>query len=154
MVNDDLGLDTKWSPISVVNHTSTMTSLAFEHLANNDRDNDKKIAYLHASPGFVRTTIFSRLTPPESSGLTWRMTLATIRGVVSVVMLLFGISEEESGERHAYHLTCEDLGPGAIRIDKGSEVVHELGVLEKYRGSWPERVWEHTVGVTEKALAK
>ena len=70
MVNDDLGLDTKWSPISVVNHTSTMTSLAFEHLANNDRDNDKKIAYLHASPGFVRTTIFSRLTPPESSGLT------------------------------------------------------------------------------------
>ena len=72
--------------------------------------------------------------------------------MVSVVMLLFGISEEESGERHAYHLTGGKFGAGAVRIDKGSEEVRKLGVLERYRGSWPERVWEHTLKVFEGAL--
>lgn len=149
MVDDDIGLQNNWSAISVVNHTTTMTSLAFEHLAKSE----KRITFEHASPGFVRTSIFSKLTPLESSGIWWRMGLASIRGIVSVVMLMFGISEEESGERHSYHMTSDTFEAGVVRIDKDSEIVGSLGVLEKYRGSWPDKIWEHTLRVFDEALA-
>lgn len=62
---------------------------------------------MHAFPGWVQTDIFARLTPPESSEILWRITLAAVRGVVAVVMRFFGISTEESGERHAYYLKSE-----------------------------------------------
>ncbi|KAF4219099.1 hypothetical protein CNMCM8980_010048 [Aspergillus fumigatiaffinis] len=150
MHDEDIGLEQHWSPLAVVNHTTTMTSLAFEHLA----ENAKQITFLHAFPGWVRTDIFARLTAPESSGVAWRVTLAAIRGLVAVVMLIFGMSAEDSGERQAFHLTSNRYSPGAWRISPKSDEISTLGVLEQYRErGWPEKVWEHTLRVFDKALA-
>ena len=146
----DLGLEQRWSPISVINHTTTMTSLAFEHLAKTNT----RFTFLHSYPGLVRTDIFARLTPPESSGIAWRMTLALIRGLVALLMLCVGMSVEECGERQAFLLTTDRFGPGAWRIDSSGEQASTSGVLERYRqGSWSERIWEHTVRVFDTALA-
>ena len=150
MRDEDIGLEQHWAPRGVINHTTTMTSLAFEYLA----ENDKRIAFLHAFPGWVKTDIFARLTAPESSGVAWRVTLASIRSLVAVVMLIFGMSAEASGERQAFHLTSDTYGPGAWRIGSLSEQVSAPGVLEQYKErGWAEKVWEHTVHVFEKALA-
>ena len=146
----DIGLDQRWSPITVVNHTTTMTSLAFEHLA----EKNKRIAFLHSYPGLVRTDIFARLTPPESSGIVWRVTLASIRGLVAMVMLCVGMPVEECGDRQAFLLTTDRYGPGAWRINSSSEQVCAPGVLKRYReGSWSERIWEHTMRIFDTALA-
>ena len=146
----DLGLDKRWSSISVINHTTTMTTLAFEHLAERNR----RIAFLHSAPGLVKTDIFARLTPPESSGLLWRVTLASIRGLAAMVMLCFGMEVKECGERQAFNLTTDRYGPGMWRINPSSEPVSAPGVLERYReGSWSERVWEYTMGIFDTTLA-
>lgn len=154
LIENDLALEINngknWSPLTVINHTTTMTTLAFEYLANNH----KEMTFIHDFPGWVQTDIFARLTPPESSGVFWRMALATIRGVVKVVMNIFGVSAEESGERQAYHLTCSDSGPGHVwRIDNKSEVVRRDGILRRYwEGAWAERVWGFTARVFEKVV--
>ena len=146
----DIGLNERWSPISVVNHTTTMTTLAFEHLA----EENKRIAFLHSYPGLVKTDIFARLTPPESSGLLWRVTLASIRGFVATVMLCIGMEVKECGERQAFHLTTDRYGPGTWRINSSSEPVSAPGVLERYReGSWSERIWEYTMSIFDTTLA-
>lgn len=136
--DNNIGLAKNWSPIAVINHTTTMTTLSFEYLS----ENNEQITFMHAFPGWVQTDIFARLTPPESSEILWRMTLAAVRGVVALVMRFFGISTEESGERHVYHLTSESsFGPGAWRIDNSSEVVTLSGVLGRYReGGWPGKI--------------
>ena len=145
----DIGLEQLWSPIAVVNHTTTMTSFAFEHLA----EENKRFTFLHSYPGLVRTDIFARLTPPES-GIVWRVTLAAIRGMVAVVMLCVGMEPEECGERQNFLLTTDRYGPGAWRINSSSEQVFAPGVLERYReGSWSERIWDHTMRVSDTVLA-
>ena len=146
----DIGLEQRWSPIAVVNHTTTMTTLAFEHLA----EENKRVGFLHSYPGLVKTDIFARLTPPESSGIVWRVILATIRGIIAVVMLCVGMEVEECGERQAFLLTTDRYGPGAWRINSSSERVFTPGVLQRYReGSWSERIWDHTMGVFDTVLA-
>ena len=147
----DLGLHEHWSPISVINHTTIMTTLAFEHLA----DNNSRFAFLHSAPGLVKTDIFARLTPPESSGWLWKVTLASIRALAAVVMLCVGMEVEESGERQAFHLTADRYGPGMWRIDPSSEPVSAPGVLERYReGAWSERVWEYTMGIFDATMTR
>ena len=146
----DIGLEQRWSAIAVVNHTTTMTSLVFEHLA----EKNKRFAFLHSYPGLVRTDIFARLTPPESSGIIWMAVVAAIRGIVAVMMLCVGMEVEECGERQAFLLTTDRYGPGAWRINSSSEQVSAPGVLKRYReGSWSERIWDHTVRVFDTVLA-
>lgn len=146
----EIGLKQRCSLVSVINHTTTMTSLAFEHLA----ETDSSFTFLHSYRGIVRTDIFARLTPPESSDIFWRITLSLIRGLVAMLMLCVGIPVEECGERQAFLLTSDKFGPGAWRIDSSSEQASRSGVLERYReGSCAERIWEHTMRVFDTALA-
>ena len=150
MRDDDIGLEQHWSTFNIINHTTTMTTLALEYLA----ENDKRITFMHAYPGWVKTDIFARLKAPESSGVAWRLTLASIRGLVTVIMKFFAISTEDSGERQAFQLTSDRYGPGAWRIDHKCEQISAPGVLEQYRErGWPEKVWEYTVRIFEKTLA-
>lgn len=150
MYDEDIGLEQHWATRAVIDHATTMTSLAFEHLA----ENDQRITFLHAFPGLVRTDIFARLTAPASSGVAWRVVLASIRGLFAILILFFGMSAEDSGERQAFHLTSDIYSPGAWRIDSLSDQVYASGVLEQYRErGWPEKVWEHNVRIFDKALA-
>jgi len=151
MLEDDLGLEQHWSSGNLMGHTATMTSLAFQYLA--EGESNKRIAFLHAASGLVNTDIYSRLTAPESSGIVWRMALPLLKGLLSVLWFCLAISPEESGERQAFNLTSDDFGPGALRIDQSNQLISTKGVLEEYieRG-WQEKVWEHTVRAFEKAL--
>ena len=64
------------------------------------------------------------------------------------------VDAKKTGERMAYLLTNVGFGPGAWRLDQSSDRIEAPGVLEGYReGGWREKVWEHTVGVFDKALA-
>lgn len=154
MRDDDLGLGVSgspnWSPFGAINHTVTMTSLAFDHLAQSE----KAITFIHSSPGLVKTGIFAKLTAtaPESSGVLWKISLRLIRVLVAVVMFFVGLSVEESGERQAFYLTNKEYSPDAWRVDASSDVITVAGVLDQYRGSdWPKKVWEHTVSIFERA---
>lgn len=149
MRDEDLGLEQHWSPRAVINHTTTMTSLAFQHLAVNE-----EITFLHAFPGLVRTDIFARLTAPDSSGLTWSVILACFRGFIAVAMLFLGVSADESGERQAYHLTNDTYGSGVRLIGSSSDLSPKPSVLDQYQvRGWPEKVWEHTVCIFERRLS-
>lgn len=145
---EDLGLERNWAVRAMINHTTTMTTLAFDHLA----PVNENIAFLHAFPGLVQTDIFSQLTAPESSGIAWRIGLAAIRALTAAAFVVMGISPEESGERHAFHLTSATFGPGVHRINETSNEVAAPGVLEEYRKEgWPKKVWEYTLTVFDKA---
>lgn len=103
----------------------------------------------------MQTDISARLAAPESSGVLWRITLAAIRGAVAVIMGFSGVSAEESGERNAYCFTNDSFGPGSWRIDNATEKVFSPGVMGSYREhGWPEKIWDYTVHVFERALSK
>ncbi|OBT81098.1 hypothetical protein VE02_10279 [Pseudogymnoascus sp. 03VT05] len=151
MFDDDICLEKHWSADAVITHTTTMTSLALEHLAK-----DEQITFLHVFPGLVNSGNFIRVTAAESAGVVWRVMLAVFCRMITVVQLIFGTTPEECGERQAYHLTSDQFGPGAWRIDNSSEVVTASAgdVFEKYRdGGWPEKIWEHTTAVFERVMA-
>ena len=150
MNDEDIGLEQKWSTMGVINHTTTMMTLALEHLAKTE----ERIAFMHSYPGWVKTDNFARLTAPESSGVLWWLTIALVKGVVAFVHTFLSVSADESGERQAYQLTSDAYGPGASRIEYTSEIITAPGVLEHYReNGWPEKVWEYTLRVFDKALA-
>lgn len=150
MYDDDLDLKQHWSLLAAINHSTTMTTLSFEHMA----ELEPKITFLHNFPGWVRTDIWARVTAPESSGIVWRVTLAAIQTLVATVMFIGGQTSEESGERQAYHLTSDKFTPGARRIDAGSNEITKRGILEQYeQEGGPEKVWEHTCRVFDKILA-
>lgn len=149
MSNEDLGLAQRWSIFSVMKHTITMTSVSFEHLAQNDT----RILFLHVAPGLVMTDNFSRLEAPDSSGIVWTIVLELIKGLICVIRMFLGVTLEEAGERNAFHLTSDIYRPGAWRINKKSDLVLEDSVLEQYREHrWRERVWEHNMRVFDEAL--
>jgi hypothetical protein len=151
LLETDLGLEKNWSFTGVINHTVTMTSLAFEYLSKDN--SNKNITFLHAGPGLVKTDIFAKLAASEESGFMWKIALPVIKSLAGFMYWMIGISVEDSGERQAFHLTSEGFGPGAWRVDPYSEIIpaHAKGVVEGYveRG-WGGKVWEHTAGVFEK----
>jgi hypothetical protein len=151
MRDDDMGLENaqNFASRAAINHTTTMTTLALEYLA----ENDKRITFMHSFPGLVATDNFSRLAAPESFGLLGRVLVAFIGCFVSMVQHLFGMSAADCGARQAFLLASDKYGPGEVwRINEKSEPVTAPGVLERYRErGWREKVWEYTVGVFEKA---
>ncbi|KAL9620347.1 MAG: hypothetical protein Q9160_005146 [Pyrenula sp. 1 TL-2023] len=171
MLDSDLGLENpeNCSTLAIINHTTTMTSLALEHLAQQQQQQmdglgekgNHRITFLHAYPGYVQTDIFARLQAPPSSSIFWKATLAVIRAFTALVMMSpLAVSAEESGERQAWQMTTgakvlgEGDGGGAWLIDYTSEVVAAPKVLEEYRDrGFRERVWDYTVGVFERVNA-
>ena len=146
----DLGLDQSWSSRCVIKHTTTMTTLMFERLAKENQG----ITFMHAYPGLVKTDIIAGLSPLRGSGLVWIMTLAFVRGLAAIILLVFGMSVEECGERQAFLLTSDSYGPGAFRINSTSDQVLAPGILKRYREqSWSDRIWNHTTRTIDTALA-
>ena len=149
MREEDIGLKQHWSSTAVINHTTTMTSLALEHLAKNER----RLTFLHVFPGLVKTDIIANLTAPESSGLWIRFQVLIMRSLVALLMVFIGVSPKDSGERQAYHLTSESYRPGAWLVGPTSDVIPPNSALEMYQErGWTEKIWEHTIGIFQSAL--
>ncbi|KAK4153465.1 hypothetical protein C8A00DRAFT_43645 [Chaetomidium leptoderma] len=142
---DDLGLVDNWSSLAVMAQYTTVTTLAFDHLAAQN----KTFTFLQAYPGLVRTGI-SNLVAPSGSGIGRRAYVAVVGRFVGMLALLFGMTPVASGERHAYHLTSSAFGPGMWRVDDQSEVAKGTEVLKYRAAGWPKRIWEFTVSVFDK----
>lgn len=147
---DDLGLKHKWSPIQVVTHSTTMTSLLFDHLAAENPG----VAFIHAQPGWVHTENFTRLSDAQQ-GPVWRLAVACIQGLAGALVGLFGVSAKESGERQAFHLASGLFGPGAWRVDYQSEDVAPNGFMKGARQNLlPLKIWSHTKEAFEEVVGK
>lgn len=153
MLDEDIGLENPQNyglRVATV-HTTTMTTLSLEYLA----ENDKHITFIHAFPGLVSTGLFSRLRAPATFGILGKAVFAVVRFAASTLMRLFGMSPLDCGARQAFLLTSDTYSPGQVwRINDKSEPVTKPGALEIYREQgWREKVWNYTTGVFDKALA-
>ncbi|KAJ4421165.1 hypothetical protein N0V82_003930 [Gnomoniopsis sp. IMI 355080] len=152
IIEEDLGLEKQgnWSTTTVINHTTTNMSLVLGSLAEDP--SNKNVTFIHAFPGLVRTDIFAKLRAPESSSYLWWIGLACIRNVIAFLMVVQGISPEDSGQRHAFHSTSDAFTPGTLHlVDESSEEVSPNQVLQGYREKQlVKKVWDHTTQVFEK----
>ncbi|KAI9687174.1 MAG: hypothetical protein M1822_002585 [Bathelium mastoideum] len=147
---DDLELQRNWSPFAVVRHSTTMTSLTFEYLAQQEKD----MTFVHVNPGWVPTDNFARLTAPVESSMAWKVFVGALKSVVAILAHLFGTSLEESGERQLFHLTNDGFGLGAWRVGYLSDPAPSNRVLAEYiEKGWPEKVWDHTIHVFDRVSA-
>ncbi|KAI9696487.1 MAG: hypothetical protein M1820_008115 [Bogoriella megaspora] len=143
----DLELQQNWSFYEVLVQASTMTTLTFEYLAQQETH----MTLIHARPGAVLTENFARLTAPAESSLAWKALLCTFKFVFTNIARWFGTSLEESGERQAFHLTSPRFGPGVWRLGSSSNPVPSNRILAEYiENGWPEKVWDHTMRVFDR----
>ena len=176
ILTHDLGLERNYTIINVVNHTTTMHTLAFEHLAKNN----PSVSFIHAYPGWVQTDILGNLFTPKP-GAWYGSIFALFRWMAAWGLKVFGISAEESGERQAFHATssrypskitiearvvhaekveasefaeCSVPGNGVYRLSWNGEGVSDNKVLGPYRKEGlPEKIWDHTVELFDRALS-
>ena len=155
MVEHDLGLQNpeNYSWTAALDNWSTMMTLSFEYLAANE----KSMTFMHSFPGLVRTENFNRMasSAPASVGSLGRFLVALAARFAFTMQWLLGVSALDSGASAAFLLCSDRYGPGECwRIDQKNEPFPPSRVLEEYRErGWREKVWEHTAGVFEKALA-
>ncbi|KAF2110961.1 hypothetical protein BDV96DRAFT_650565 [Lophiotrema nucula] len=146
---EDIGLEKSWGVFPVINHTTTLHSLAFDYLAAND--SQKHIVFLHAFPGLVNSS--PKQKPDRKNGLVQWLLLWLLKFVMRFVYRFKGTSLEESGERHAFRLTADTSGAGSWRVNQYCDLVSDNLTLARYRSEgWEDKVWEHTQRVWDKAL--
>ncbi|KAH8598704.1 hypothetical protein B0O99DRAFT_613990 [Bisporella sp. PMI_857] len=159
VLESDLGLlkpeNYKWT--AVIAQTTTFTTLALEHLAQ-DLAN-KNITFIHAFPGLVRTQIFSRLEAPEGSSFISRVFTTILTRIAYTVQYILGVTIEVCGTRQAWILTDGRFNTGgALRTNEKNEIVTGGAgekMLERYRASGlTAKVWDFTLGQFEKATSK
>lgn len=151
---NDVNLDKQWGIRAVVNHTTLLTSLAFDYLVEHDAQ--KHIVFLHATPGFVNTNTprTKEHLPSKKDGLLWWAFLSVIQVVSGWVIRYFGMNIKESGARHAFHLTSDTFQPGSWRVNSHSNAVPDNDTLKDYQNrGWAEKMWDFTHQVWDKALA-
>lgn len=150
---EDIGLEQRWGITAAVSHSTLLTSLAFDHLAAND--DQKRITFIHNTPGFVSTDTPRTVFPSKKHGLLWWAFLSIMQVVSGWIIRYFGMAATESGERHAFLLTCDTFGPGSWRVSRLSEVVPDNGVLQEYqKRRWAAKIWDHTLRSWDKALLR
>ena len=79
-------------------HTTTLTSLAFEHLAKEHPD----VSFVHMFPGMVKTPAFQRLNVFVSFLFTW---------ILLPLLTPWCVPLQESGERTLFYLTSARYAP-------------------------------------------
>jgi len=149
----DLGLESGWGIMALVNHSTVLTSLAFDHLAVSD--SERKFTFIHDTPGFVNTGTPRTAYPSKKDGWLWWVFVSIMQIVSGWIIVYFGMSVEESGERHAYYLTSDTYEPGSWSADRFNDVQPDNTTLRRYKDhGWAEKAWEHTQRVWDRALAK
>ena len=175
LIADDLALKDNYSVPNVVNQTTTMQTLALEHIAKSN----PSVSFVHVYPGWVRTDFvdkfFDSISGLNSTGYTVLMALA--RRLFLPIFGLVASSVQESGERQLFHATspkypsartlrsrgrnpetafeCSVPGNGMYRVTATGETVSDAKALGPLRDShMDEKVWDHTMEVFAQALAR
>ncbi|KAH0612187.1 uncharacterized protein H6S33_010239 [Morchella sextelata] len=149
LIMDDLGL-AKPGNFTLLNcelHTVTMTSLAFEHLSNQNPG----IGFIHAFPGFVMTGIGRELPTP----------LRVLTTVATPLMKCFSVPIDDCGQGFTWLGTDEKFRKGLWLVDwKGESTDTRTGSKGwmSRSGDWfseekMSAVWEHTMGAFRSAKA-
>ncbi|KAJ8610653.1 hypothetical protein MRB53_038432 [Persea americana] len=152
MNDNDLGLESNWHWRALTKHANTMMSISLRQLSATE----EKVTFIHAFPGVVATDKTGKFAPLPGASTLWIIMLAIIRWLFTVLPILFGIPVGECGERQAYHLTSDKFGSGFWRVNANSEpIVKSNAAMDKYsEDGWPQKIWNHTVEVWEKAKSK
>ncbi|KAK0619700.1 hypothetical protein B0T14DRAFT_566524 [Immersiella caudata] len=152
-VESDFGFENpkNWSAGGAINQITVLMSLGMEYLAKRER----KVLFLHSYPGLVRTDIVARLEAPEGSSWLWVLAVGLTKKAFAMYMVLKGTPVEESGEMQAYILTSGEFEAGKmVPVNEHCEeyAAAQMKVVEGYKArGLPERVWEYTMGVLERA---
>ncbi|KAL8999362.1 MAG: hypothetical protein Q9169_001788 [Polycauliona sp. 2 TL-2023] len=164
---DDLELQHNYGFLSCANHGTTMTSLAFEHLALENPN----VAFVHNYPGYVATGIMQ-------SGFSWPIA-ALFKYILQPLLFFLAVPLPDCGDRQLFHATSNRYPP-LSSSSSGVEIPSELSIAKGSKGDvgggfyivgedsesaasgtgklmadlrgrgLPEKVWEHTVGVFER----
>ncbi|KAJ5925189.1 short-chain dehydrogenases/reductase [Penicillium verhagenii] len=144
---DNLDLKKRFSFSAGNGYPTTMTTLAFEHLASKH----PSVSFIHDFPGIVATPLFKKVAGPI---------LGSILGFLSKVV---SIPASESGEWHTYLATApeyksknaagEPSGGSYILNHDGKDVTNQK-LMEQFREKdFPSVVWKHTLDTFEKLSA-
>lgn len=147
----DVGLDKNWTLTRLVNHSTLLTSLTFDHIAAQNPN----LTLIHNAPGLVESDNVRRLRAPPDASFFYRVYLGAVKAIIAVVRFFIGMRPAEAGERQAYHLTSAKYGPGSFRVGQSSDVVPDNDALRYYKagGGWTETFWDFTVATWDKALS-
>ncbi|KAI2601730.1 hypothetical protein GGR54DRAFT_71303 [Hypoxylon sp. NC1633] len=150
IAEEDLGLEKNWSILGVVNHTTLLTSLAFDGIAAEN----SKLTLIHNAPGLVESDNPRRRQPLVGVPFLRRIYIKVIRFIFRIRRYFTGMSPQEAGERQTYHLTSDKYGPGSLRVSKASDIVPSNDALAYYQErGWFSKIWEFTLATWDKALA-
>lgn len=160
LVEDDLDLQKNYSLPNAATHAVTMTSLSMIHLAASN----PTISFIHSAPGGVNTNLLRDFNPLA------RVLASGIFALLSPIGSKIGlIGIKESGQRHVYASTHARFAPmaqkvdtvgadgekgsGAYRVHFDSSIVEsKQDLIKEYLGrGMMKTVWEHTLGVINKA---
>ncbi|KAF2666764.1 NAD(P)-binding protein [Microthyrium microscopicum] len=129
-----------YSTRAAADTATSMTSLAFDHLASDPAN--KGVGFIHSSPGGVDTNLTRGFGPVVSKIVSVGIFMLRPTGMI--------VSPKESGERHVWAGTVDRFASGLSLInlngEKASGKVFE-GLKKDGSG---EKVWEHTKDVLRK----
>ena len=175
LITHDLALKTNYSIPNVVDQTTTMHTLALEHIAKSN----PSISFLHVYPGWVQTDFvdkfFASVSGLNSPLYTFLITLA--QWLFTPIFSLFATSVHDSGQRQLFHATsprypsartlqsrsrnpenafeCSVPGNGVYRVTATGETVSDAKVLGPLREArMDEKVWDHTIEVFADVRAR
>jgi hypothetical protein len=152
IVTSDLELASpdNYTLTNAMNHTGTMTTLAFDELAKSN----PKVSFVHEYPGLVGSGLIDKMFAGWT-GL-WSVVSFFVRTLVLPVAGLFQVDPVEAGERGLFAaMSTRFKDGGAYRLDWDGELVKEPPILKQYREEgMAKKVWEHTVGVWDRVLSR
>jgi NAD(P)-dependent dehydrogenase (short-subunit alcohol dehydrogenase family) len=125
---------------AAANHTTSMTTLAFEHLANDPAN--KGIAFVHSNPGAVDTNIMR----------DFGTIMQKVRAISSVLLKPTGwvMEFDECGERHVWLGSSDKIASGMSLTGPKSEKAGDAMFKRLKSEGLVEKVWEHTEDVFGK----
>ena len=163
LIEDDLDLQKNYTLLNAATHAVTMTSLSMIHLAAAN----PSISFIHSAPGGVKTNAMRDFNPiVKGLALGALALLSPLGSRIGLVPI------KESGERHVFASIYPGFAPlnqnvetvgadgkrgsGAYRVHYDSAIVKsKQDLIRKYLTEGKEKtVWEHTMGIIEKAVGK
>ncbi|TRX97982.1 hypothetical protein FHL15_001192 [Xylaria flabelliformis] len=134
---------------TIMQHTSVMTNLAFNHLATEN----PHITFILSPLGFDKAGSSQDTNAAVTMGVilkTWHSIPEKCRNVSERV---FGTKADKILERHIYYLTGYCRESGAFHIDKRGDIVPNARPSEEEDKNRPEDAWEFAEKEWQLALA-
>jgi hypothetical protein len=160
-----MGLRNGYSTMGGANHMACLHTLTLAKLAGRS----PRVCFIHEHPGLVGTDIVANAFASPAPGLLGALTrfLGSVF-FAPIFKACLAISEQESGERHAFlaasaeYMSSEERKRKS-RLDPDLDIVNGLHLIDgrgRLKADWrllqgwmrdgtADKVWDHTMGVIE-----